>query len=235
MTDVSIEQIDLRTWIASAAVVLALHLAACLLLVAWHEPVTGDEGTEAIVVDLAPFTGPSPDVVRDLAPGPERQQAAPVPQEQLKQPQQKIEEKVEPPPVVPNAEAVLPNEDQKPLEKPKEQIIPPAPVTTAPPPPRPSAAQMTSWHRQIAIQLERHKNYPPAAQARHETGIATLAFTIDRQGRVVSSRVVHSSGSASLDEETLATVRRAAPFPPPPFNLSGVTFDFTVPVRFDLR
>ncbi|MGA9081797.1 MAG: energy transducer TonB, partial [Pseudolabrys sp.] len=82
---------------------------------------------------------------------------------------------------------------------------------------------------------ERHKNYPAPAQVRHETGVTTVAFTIDREGKVVASRVIRSSGFASLDQETIATVQRAAPFPPPPANLPGQTFDFTVPIQFNLR
>jgi outer membrane biosynthesis protein TonB len=30
-------------------------------------------------------------------------------------------------------------------------------------------------------------------------------------------------------------VRRAQPFPPPPADLPGAKFDFTVPVRFNIR
>jgi protein TonB len=83
--------------------------------------------------------------------------------------------------------------------------------------------------------VERHKGYPASARTRHETGTAELAFTLDRNGKVVASRIVRTSGSAALDQETIDTVRRAQPFPPPPQNLSGETFDFTVPIRFNIR
>jgi protein TonB len=66
-------------------------------------------------------------------------------------------------------------------------------------------------------------------------GIAELAFTLDRNGEVVTSRVVRSSGFAALDQETIDTVQRAQPFPPPPANMPGETFDFTVPIRFNIR
>ena len=42
-----------------------------------------------------------------------------------------------------------------------------------------------------------------------------------------------SSGSAALDAETLALVRRAQPFPPPPPDLAGS--EMTVPLRFSIR
>jgi protein TonB len=66
-------------------------------------------------------------------------------------------------------------------------------------------------------------------------GTAELAFSLNRNGKVLSSRVIRSSGVAALDQETIDTVRRAQPFPPPPPNMPGETFDFTVPIRFNIR
>jgi protein TonB len=225
---------DLRRWVLSAAVVVGLHAALVAMLTRWHEHVAGDEGSEAIVVDLAPFTGPSTESKNDLAPGPEQQQSTATPDVQPPKPEEKPQENIERPPVLPDADVQLPLE-VKPPDKPVEQPSPPVPQATSPPRPRPSAAQVASWHRRIALQVERHKGYPASARARHETGTAELAFTLDRTGKVVASRVVRTSGFAALDQETIDTVRRAAPFPPPPQNLPGETFDFTVPIRFNIR
>jgi protein TonB len=51
---------------------------------------------------------------------------------------------------------------------------------------------------------------------------------------LLSSRIVTSSGFAALDEETLALVQRAEPFPPPP-GVPGDEIKFMVPVHFSLR
>jgi protein TonB len=204
------------------------------MLTRWHERVAGDEGSEAIVVDLAPFTAPSTESKNDLAPGPEQQQSTATPDVQPPKPEEKPQENIERPPVLPDADVQLPLE-VKPPDKPVEQPSPPVPQATAPPRPRPSAAQVASWHRRIAVQVERHKRYPASARARHETGTAELAFTLDRTGKVVASRIVRTSGFAALDQETIGTVRRAQPFPPPPTNMPGETFDFTVPIRFNIR
>jgi periplasmic protein TonB len=40
---------------------------------------------------------------------------------------------------------------------------------------------------------------------------------------------------AVLDEEALALVRRAQPFPPPPPEMPGNSLDLTVPIRFNLK
>ena len=234
MTAALLSNDDIRRWLFSGVVVIAAHLGLVALLTNWHEHVTGDEGTEAIVVDLAPFTGPASETKNDLAPGPEQQQSMSKPNAQPPKPEENPQEKIEIPPVVPDADVQLPT-DVKPPEKPAEEPTPPVPQATAPPRPRPSAAQVASWHRQIALQVERHKGYPPSARARHQTGTAELAFTLDRAGKVLASRVVRTSGVASLDQETIDTVHRAQPFPSPPANMAGETFEFTVPIRFNIR
>jgi protein TonB len=233
-TALSLERDDLRIWVISAAAVVAVHAGAVLTLLQWHEPVSGEDTGEVVLLDLPPITGPTAETKQDLAPGPEQLQAAPVPKEQPKEPEQKPEEKVEPPPPVPNAEAVLPKEVPKPVEQPKP-VMPPAPVATAPARPHPSAAGRDSWNRLIALQLQRHKGYPAAAIARNETGTSVVAFTLDRRGVVVASRVTQSSGYPALDQEALATVKRAAPFPMPPESVPGESFDFTVPFPFRLH
>jgi len=51
----------------------------------------------------------------------------------------------------------------------------------------------------------------------------------------VASRILRSSGYVTLDQETIATLRRAEPFPTPPPNMPGDTFEFTLPVKFSIR
>lgn len=226
-----VDRTDLSRWGFSALVVASLHAGLIATLTRWHEPNIGSEGAEAIIVDLAPVNAPPTDSRSDLAPGPEQQQTQPAPDTPLEA--AKEPEKIEPLPSLPNADVQLPPERKQP-DKPVEQA-PPVPESTSPPRPRPSAAAIASWHQKIALQVERHKGYPASARARHETGVAELAFTLDRNGKVVKSRVVRSSGFVALDQETIDTVRRAQPFPPPPANMPGETFDFTVPIRFNIR
>ena len=94
---------------------------------------------------------------------------------------------------------------------------------------------MQAWQTQVVTRLERNKRYPPAAQSRREQGVAQLFFSLDRQGRLIESRVVRSSGAALLDQEALALLRRAQPFPPPPPQLTGDRVGVTVPIRFNIK
>jgi protein TonB len=113
--------------------------------------------------------------------------------------------------------------------------MPSVPVTTAPQRQRAINQAKATWYGNIRRLIERNKSYPPAAQARGETGMVQFAFSIDRQGRVLASQVVVSSGHAALDQESLATVRRAQPFPPAPADMPGGKFDFTMPMKFNIR
>jgi len=226
------DRIDIARWLVSGLVVLGLHAGGAALLMRSHEPVFGDEGPAAIIVDLAPFAPPQSESRQDLAPGPEEQTIGQPPEP----PREKGEEqpKVEPPPPVPAPEVTLPREETKPEPKPTPQQV--APTPTAPPRQRTaSAAAVRSWHVGIVKQIERHKGYSASALSRRQTGMVQIAFTLNRDGQVLGSRVVKSSGHAALDQEAIATLRRAQPFPAPPRDLDGSTFDFTVPVNFNIK
>jgi protein TonB len=62
-----------------------------------------------------------------------------------------------------------------------------------------------------------------------------VTFTIDRNGRVLSKRIVASSGHAALDKEVEAMLRRASPMPKIPRELGRSTLTVTLPVVFTLR
>ena len=71
---------------------------------------------------------------------------------------------------------------------------------------------------------------------RREQGTAQVFFSLDRQGHVIESRIVRSSGAAALDEEALALLRRVQPFPVwPQEQFAGDHLDLTVPIRFSLK
>jgi periplasmic protein TonB len=175
--------------------------------------------------------------------------------------EQKIEEKVdskpveEPPPEVapaPDPEVAIqpPPPQEVKLETPKRQEPrPPAPTTSAPQaipeqtaaiPAAPTQGQITpqnspatvKWKGQVVALIERNKHYPETSARRGERGVAQVFFSLDRRGRVLESRVVRSSGASALDEEALALLRRAQPFPPPPPEFPGDSVTLILPLRF---
>jgi TonB family protein len=73
------------------------------------------------------------------------------------------------------------------------------------PAPTPSPPEITKWQQSLVAHLARFKKYP--AQGGATQGVVSLAFTLDRKGNVVSSRIEKSSGSTVLDDEALAMVK----------------------------
>jgi periplasmic protein TonB len=65
--------------------------------------------------------------------------------------------------------------------------------------------------------------------------VVRLAFTIDRNGRVLESHVVESSGSAELDNEFLSMLVRAQPLPKPPGDAQDADLLFMMGMRFSLK
>jgi protein TonB len=79
------------------------------------------------------------------------------------------------------------------------------------------------------------KAYPSDARERKEAGVVQVFFSLNRKGELVSSRIVKSSGSPSLDNAALEIIRRGQPFAPPPIYIEGEKIDLTVPIRFNWR
>jgi protein TonB len=63
-------------------------------------------------------------------------------------------------------------------------------------------------------------------------GTAVIAFAIGQGGNLRFVRLARSSGDNVLDEAAVASVRRAAPFPPPPPGMSAAQLTFSIPFRF---
>lgn len=253
----------LHRWLLSGVMALLAHGGVAAAIAHWHD--SGDEAgpASAIVIDLAPTMMAPDDVPEAVPPGPEQVQADAAPEQKVEQIEEKIAEEKpdtkaeqEPQPDIapaPNPEVALAPEPPKPKPEPvptDSQM--PAPATTAPQVPKvepsvaaaaPAQAQLSvsdsiaipTWKRQVVALLERNKRYPALAKARNERGSAQLAFSLDRQGRVTATRIVKSSGSVALDQETLDLVRRAQPFPAPPAAMAGARIDLVVPVRFNVH
>lgn len=97
------------------------------------------------------------------------------------------------------------------------------------------ASVLPSYRQRVAAHLQRYKQYPAELRAAGIRGTSRLTFTVNRSGRVLSSRLSGSSGNAGLDAETMAMIRRAQPLPPFPPEITVSSMSFTVPVQFSVR
>jgi protein TonB len=95
------------------------------------------------------------------------------------------------------------------------------------------AKAVVVWQKQIFAAIKKHLRYPARAERRGQGGTAQVILTIDRQGRLLDSRIVRGSGNAELDEEALAVLKRAEPsFTLPPPAVRGDRLDLNVAVNF---
>lgn len=213
------------------ALTIALHLLALgAVMLKWQSSHVAPPPPAALrVFDVAPPAAP-PEPAADTPPEPQRQEKkAPAPPEPRLAP---IE-----PPIVP-----LPAADPVTIRPPRPVADPGPPVerTTAPEPrPLPPAATASnaapSWEGAVMARLDKYLRYPTGARARRQQGVPWVRFVMDRDGRVLSSRLERSSGVADLDREAVALPRRAQPLPRPPEERRGDTIELVVPVEFFVK
>ncbi|WP_049974134.1 energy transducer TonB [Azospirillum sp. B4] len=217
-------------WGGSLAVVLAAHALALPWLMA-RSTQEAPPPPPALQIDLPPPPAPpQPEPPKPEPPKPEPPKPTPKPT-----PPKPVAMKLPPPPPValPPEPAPVATPQPEPPPSPAVQTAVPAPPPPAPP--APASKGPDTYEGRLMAQLYRFKRYPAQARQRHQTGTALLRFTIDRSGHVLAASLERGSGSALLDEETLALVRRADPLPPMPDDRPGPSLELVVPVEFSLN
>jgi protein TonB len=68
-----------------------------------------------------------------------------------------------------------------------------------------------------------------------EVGTVVIRFTVGAQGELISREITASSGSKTLDDAAVASIDRAAPFPPMPNEASDGPLVVSVPFKFSIR
>jgi TonB family protein len=97
------------------------------------------------------------------------------------------------------------------------------------------ASALASWGLALRDHMRAQADYPALARLFKFEGVVQLSFVIDRQGAVRAAQIARGSGSRLLDGRTLRLLYQAQPFPPPPDELVGESFSFTIPVRYCLE
>lgn len=237
---------------------IALLVLAFKLNIASQTMPTNAE-TPAITVEIVAAPTPRPNLV---TPTPVAPPPAELPPEAIEEPPVLIESAVAeevvppapPPKVVSKPE---PKPKPKPIKRqqqrePVETPAPPVDVTQAGPQPSQAAPAPPAQQHATAAPtglagppadymallhgaLERNKVYPRAAQQRRQEGRALLRFAIDRSGNVLDYHIEKSSGSAVLDREVVAMIKRASPLPPIPAEMKTNRLEVVVPIPFVLQ
>jgi protein TonB len=92
-----------------------------------------------------------------------------------------------------------------------------------------NGAAVTKYPGQVLAKLRRALRYPSGGRG---TGEVSVQFTVAAAGQASGVRVVKSSGNPVFDKAALATVQRAAPFPPIPPEAGRSSWTFTMPLGF---
>ena len=250
------DQLSVRIWGLSGAAVTVLTGAALWWAVT-HVPAQvvapSAAPPPAIAIDMSPMPTPAPAPPQEVDPGPQQMVTPPEPQPDTPQQVDAPPSPASHPPVpVPKVKKVkVHKKTAKSAPQPVKPVPMQAPVAekmTAPPAADNTLSQSSSaasvshasrssnapitWQGDILARLERFKRYPAEALAERQEGTPILFFVMDRRGYVLFAKVWKSGGFALLDKETLAVVRRAEPFPPPPEEIAGATVSLTVPIEF---
>lgn len=117
---------------------------------------------------------------------------------------------------------------------------PPTTQATTPkatPPSMPSQADpaiVKDWQAKVRLAIEQNLHYPPQALANQWQGKCLLQITVDDLGQVLNVSLKKSSGKTLLDNEAIATAKRASPLPKPPSELiQNNRFSFVIPINFN--
>jgi protein TonB len=223
-------------WAFAAFVVGLAHAAIIAVIAVWYlRSPPAPNIIPAIAITYAPFDS--------TAQAPEDQRAIGTPQDQIDAPPPeppKLEKTIEPmepiekllPSPPQPAEVTLPKPAEQAKEKPVEQRPPQeARVARA----KNDALQVASiaassaYNALVAGHL---RKFIRAGAARFGSGKTQVEFVLDREGRVLNSKIDKSSGNAALDREALAIIDRANPFPPFPAMKLGERDSFNAPIEF---
>ncbi|MGV3634492.1 MAG: TonB family protein [Pseudorhodoplanes sp.] len=248
------EDLHLRRWIVAIVVVLTAH--SCLAaLYLWSKPAAGITGADvpALMVEFAPEAA-APETEADLAPGPETFDSRATLQPEVKE-HAAEEPVIEVPQIpVPEPDIVLPPKKEEVAEKKDTpQPKPPKPVEeqmqqqvesvrqhTANPKADKRAEKAVAPKAGTTAERNAIVNYASTLSAHLQRfkrpgtgkGTALVSFTVNRNGHVVASSVVRSSGSSIVDKEALAMIARAQPMPAFPAAVTQSEETFVQSIRF---
>ncbi|WP_335308609.1 energy transducer TonB family protein [Sphingomonas phyllosphaerae] len=203
-------------------------LIAGVTLFTWTQYQAVTPPSTLSVFDVAPPAAP-PEPVREVPPGPEKdhkERQTPVPDVARIEPPLVHVPGIKPPQVVVAEPVPDPGPPVKETTAPEIKPAPPAPQVSISKP---------TWEGLVLGALNRVKRYPRDASFRRQQGMPYIRFVMDRDGRIVSSRLESSSGIRSLDNEAVSLPKRAQPLPKPPAELTGDRIELVVPVEFFMR
>jgi protein TonB len=93
------------------------------------------------------------------------------------------------------------------------------------------ATAMSAYRGKLFTHISGKKINPRSRDA----GVAVVRFTVGPNGELMSREIATSSGSKTLDDAAIASIEKAAPFPPMPSEVKKEPMVVSVPFRFTVR
>lgn len=94
---------------------------------------------------------------------------------------------------------------------------------------------MLRYQDMVKQRIEQARRYPLWAKKHGTEGVVYIYFTVSSAGLARDIRLVKSSGSSMLDEEALATIERANPFPVLPKEINNPSVGMKLAIVFSLN
>ncbi|EQB14985.1 energy transducer TonB [Sphingobium lactosutens] len=208
------------------SVIYALVGAALFLL--FESPPPIPKPSASLVVTLLPLASPpeTPPKPKEAPKPVEKQEKEPTPS--------KVDSIIRPIPLIPTVQTAQLQPVATPAPAPSQPVT--AAPKTAPAPPAPQAASNApdTWEGRVLARLEKFRRYPGSARSARQQGVVYIRFRLGRDGHVLSSALVRSSGYTVLDQAALETLRRAGPMPKIPADRPDEV-ELSVPIEFYMK
>ncbi|MBA7661279.1 hypothetical protein ES703_69294 [subsurface metagenome] len=94
---------------------------------------------------------------------------------------------------------------------------------------------MLRYQDVVKQRIEEARRYPPWAKRQGIEGKVHLSFIVLANGITKNIEIIHSSNSKILDEEAVATARRADPFPSFPREIEALSLQMEVSLLYLLK
>jgi periplasmic protein TonB len=231
------EQRGIARWSLSAITIVVAHAIVIGALAIWYTR-TPPQPTviPAIAITFAPVDTTTLTPEDDKAIGtPQEQIDAPPPEpEKTEKPVEPIEKLMPPPPQPAEVTLPKPVEQAKQEERPIEQQRAQEARTAGPKNEALQVANVAASRAYDALVSGHLRRFiRTAAAARYGSGKLWIGFVLDRDGRVLSSKLEKPSGNTALDREALELINRANPFPPFPAAKLDMQEAFSAPIAFE--